>query len=209
MLNLEELIKKDKDYIDYSYAINRIIPNRHKRLTFIYAYYLNWLEYVLDKKNWYKQFCSIIREIEEITVEDFFYDLNFNQSNYIKATYTNLLKKNLDVLKDAIQYDKLIEEKSKDKRRTRRAIKKLKKDKKFSHVYTVTDRAEIKRIREFMDMLMNFSDAQKLSVFALSTGYVINILHMSKSAVSGGNTRIIFYDATFFDTNKNYEFIKL
>lgn len=209
MFDLEELIKKDKDYTDYSYAINRIIPNRHKRLTFVFAYYLNWLEYVLDKKNWYKQFCSIIREMEEITVEDFFYDLNLNHSNYIKAQYTILLKNNLDTLKSAIQYDKLIEEKSKDKRRTRRGIKKLKKNKKFIHVYTVTDRAEIKRIREFMDMLSIFSYSQKLSVFALSTNYVINVLHMPKTVVSGENTRIIFYDATFFDTNKDYEFIKL
>lgn len=209
MFNLEELVKKDKEYTDYSYAINRIIPNRHKRLTFVFAYYLNWLEYVLDKKHWYNQFCSIIAEMEEITVEYFFHDLNLTQSNYIKSQYAILLKKNLDVIKDTIQYDKLIEEKSKDKRRTRRAIKKLKKDKKFSHVYTVTDRAEIKRIREFMDMLSNFSDAQKLSVFALSTGYVINVLHMQKNIVSGENTRIIFYDATFYDTNKNYEFIKL
>ena len=209
MFYLEELVKKDKDYTDYSYAINRIIPNRHKRLTFVFAYYLNWLEYVLDKKNWYKQFCSIIHEMEEITVDNFFYDLNLNQSNYIRKEYTILLKKNLDILKNAVQYDRLIEEKSKDKRRTRRAIKKLKKDKKFSHVYTVTDRAEIKRIREFMDMLSIFSDAQKLSVFALSTNYVINVLHMPKTVVSGENTRIIFYDATFYDTNKNYEFIKL
>ena len=60
-----------------------------------------------------------------------------------------------------------------------------------------------------MDMLSIFSDAQKLSVFALSTNYVINVLHMPKTVVSGENTRIIFYDATFYDTNKNYEFIKL
>lgn len=209
MLNLEELVKKDKDYTDYSYAINRIIPNRHKRLTFVFAYYLNWLEYVLDKKHWYNQFCSIIAEMEEITVEYFFHDLNLTQSNYIRAQYTILLKNNLDTLKNAVQYDKLIEEKTKDKRRTRRGINKLKKDKKFNHVYTVTDRAEIKRIKEFMDMLMTFSDPQKITVFALATGYVINVLHMPKNIVSGGNTRIIFKDATFFNTNKNYEFIKL